>query len=57
MGKFIVCGVCAVVGTWAIFNWIPSTAHPLFNVGPVAITGVMLVWLLFFYLAHRLTGK
>lgn len=57
MGKFIVCTIFALVICGVAFHFAPGTAKTLFNIGPVGVTGMMLIGLGALWGGYKLTGK
>lgn len=57
MGKFIVCSIFALVVCGVAYHYAPGTANVLFRVGPVGITGMMLIGCASLWGGYKLTGK
>lgn len=57
MGKFIVLSVFSLVCCGLLYHFAPSVANPIFHIGPVAVTGMLLGYGVFLWGGYRLTGK
>lgn len=51
------CAVFAVVVCGMVFHFAPGSAKVLFNLGPVNVTGSMMIFVCSLWGGYRLTGK